>query len=284
MVMARVPSAWRTAAAAAAVCGCLGLTAQPASAGDGPAVVAHRGSSGMAPENTAAAIGLAIDQGADAVEIDVQRTRDGRLVSFHDCTLERTTNAEEVYPDRDSYRVSDFTWAQLRRLDAGSWFHEDYAGERIITVDEVISRVDGETGLLAEISPCAHDDGLAAGLAALLRDRPRYLRQALASHQLAVQSFKTDDARAFHRLMPRVPVGVLTAERPTGAELRDLAGWADQVNPRYTVTDRELVDRIHGLGMDVKVWTVDEPDVMRTMAGLGVDALITDFPQSMIQP
>ncbi|MGP3968934.1 glycerophosphodiester phosphodiesterase [Streptomyces sp. 6N223] len=272
---------------AASICLALALipTTGHAAEADGPDVIAHRGSSGMAPENTAAAIELAIDQNADFVEIDVQRTKDGKLVNFHDCTLERTTNVEELYPGRPSYRVADFTWAQLRRLDAGSWFHERYAGEPIITVAEVIRRVEGRTGLLAEISPCDHYDlSLPADFADLLADRPGYVREALAAGELGVQSFETDDATAFHELMPEIPIGFLDATRPTEGELVALSTWADQVNPQYTVTDQALVDRVHELGMDINVWTVNEPGAMRTMAGLGVDGIITDYPQSLTQP
>ncbi|WP_244209058.1 glycerophosphodiester phosphodiesterase [Streptomyces pactum] len=250
-----------------------------------PDVIAHRGSSGMAPENTAAAIDLAIDQHADFVEIDVQRTKDGTLVNFHDCTMERTTNIEEIYPDRPRYRVSDFTWTELRRLDAGSWFHPDHTGERLITVDHVISRIDHtRTGLLAEISPCGHYTDIATDLAENLRNKPRYLRRALAREQLAVQSFQTDDARQFHTHLPHIPIGLLDADRPTDTELTELSTWADQVNPQHTVTDQALVDRIHQLGMDTNVWTVNEPGTMREMAALGVDGIITDYPQSLTQP
>ncbi|MFH8974922.1 glycerophosphodiester phosphodiesterase [Streptomyces sp. NPDC017890] len=260
----------------------LAMTSTTAHADTGPDVIAHRGSSGMAPENTAAAVDLAVDQRADFVEIDVQRTKDGKLVNFHDCTMERTTDIEDVYPDRPRYRVSDFTWAELRGLDAGSWFHDDFSGERLITVDDVISRIRNTgTGLLAEISPCGHYTGIATDFAENLRDKPRYVRRALAREQLAVQSFQTDDAQEFHTLMPEVPIGLLDAERPTDSELVELSHWADQVNPQHTVTDQNLVDRVHELGMDINVWTVDEPGAMRKMSALGVDGIITDYPQSL---
>lgn len=246
-------------------------------------VIAHRGSSGVAPENTAPAVKAAIKQDADFVEIDVQRTKDGRLVNFHDCTLERTTDVEERFPGRPSYRVSDFTWDELRTLDAGSWFHETYAGERIITVREVITMVHGKTGLLAEISPCGHyaGTGLPAALEAELRSVRGYVEDAVADGELGVQSFEVDDAKAFKTLAPEIPVGVLDAERPTEAELVALSEWADDVNPQYTVTDSALVARVHELGMGINVWTVNEPGAMRTMAGLGVDGIITDYPQSL---
>ncbi|MFI0353881.1 glycerophosphodiester phosphodiesterase [Actinomadura sp. 9N407] len=259
------------------------VSAVPASAA-GADVIAHRGSSGVAPENTAIAVRTAIRQGADSVEIDVQRTKDGRLVNFHDCTMERTTDVEQRFPGRASYRVSDFTWDELRTLDAGSWFHERFAGERVISVRQVIGQVRGKTGLLAEISPCAHYEGLPDDLAGELRAVPGgYLRKELAKDRLGVQSFEVDDARRFHDLLPQVPVGVLDAERPTDTELVALSKWADDVNPQHTVTNQALVDRVHGLGMGINVWTVNEPGAMRKMLGLGVDGIITDYPQSLTQ-
>ncbi|WP_256976713.1 glycerophosphodiester phosphodiesterase family protein [Streptomyces sp. CS113] len=261
----------------------LAATSTTAQAATGPDVIAHRGSSGMAPENTAAAIDLAVHQRADYVEIDVQRTKDGKLVNFHDCTMQRTTDIEDLYPGRPQYRVSDFTWNELRRLDAGTWFHDDYAGERIITVDDVIRHIQHtRTGLLAEISPCGqYGTTIATDLADALRGKPRYVRTALARNRLAVQSFETDDARTFHAAQPDIPIGILDADRPTDTELTELSQWADQINPQHTVTDKTLVDRVHQLGMDINVWTVDEPGAIRTMARLGVDGIITDYPQTL---
>ncbi|OWA01243.1 hydrolase [Streptomyces sp. CS159] len=252
---------------------------------DGPDAIAHRGSSGMAPENTAAAIDLAVHQRADYVEIDVQRTKDGKLVNFHDCTMERTTNIEDLYPDRPRYRVSDFTWNELRRLDAGTWFHDDYADERIITVDDVIRHIQHtRTGLLAEISPCSqYGTTIATDLADALRAKPHYLHKALTRNRLAVQSFQTDDAHTFHTAQPDIPIGILDADRPTDTELVELSQWADQINPQHTVTDQTLVDRIHQLGMTTNVWTVDEPGAIRKMTNLGVDGIITDYPQTLTQ-
>ncbi|MFD8453230.1 glycerophosphodiester phosphodiesterase [Streptomyces coelicoflavus] len=278
----------RAAGVVVAVLSGLALAMTSTSAGaaaDGPDVIAHRGSSGMAPENTAAAIDLAVHQRADYVEIDVQRTKDGKLVNFHDCTMERTTNIEDLYPDRPRYRVSDFTWNELSRLDAGTWFHHNYAGERIITLDNVIRHIQHtRTGLLAEISPCSqYGTTIATDLANALHGKPRYVRKALTHRQLAVQSFQTDDAHTFHTAQPDIPIGILDADRPTDTELVELSQWADQINPQHTVTDQTLVDRIHQLGMDINVWTVDEPGAIRTMAALGVDGIITDYPQTLTQ-
>lgn len=255
----------------------------PAAAATDVTVIAHRGSSGIAPENTAVAVKTAIKQDADFVEIDVQRTKDGKLVNFHDCTMERTTDVEERFPGRDSYRVSDFTWAELQTLDAGSWFDEKYAGEPLITVRDVIDQVRGKSGLLAEISPCSHYTGLAEDLAVEFRSVPGYVDEALAAGQLGVQSFEIDDAKAFHAAMPDVPIGKLDGQRPTDAELVELSTWADQVNTSTNVTDEALIKRIQELGMESNVWTVNEPGRMRQLVGFGVDGIITDFPQSLTQ-
>ncbi|MQA78729.1 MAG: hydrolase [Streptosporangiales bacterium] len=282
--MPRVAAAALVACATAFVPVAAGNASPPG--GEDVDVIAHRGSSGVTPENTAVAIAKAIKQRADFVEIDVQRTKDGRLVNFHDCTMERTTDVEQRYPDRPSYRVSDFTWAELRTLDAGSWFDERYEGEPIITVRDVIRRVDRtKTGLLAEISPCGHyqGTGLPEDLVQELWSVPGYVDRALADGELGVQSFEPGDAKAFKDVMPEIPVGLLDAERPSDAELVELSAWADQVNTSTDVTDAALIARIQELGMTSNVWTVNEPGRMRQLIDMGVDGLITDFPQSLTQ-
>ena len=100
------------------------LLVQPATAAARPDVdiVGHRGASGVAPENTLASIRLALKQGADVIENDIMRTSDDQLVIMHDISLARTTDVEQVFPDRSPWNVSMFTLAEIKRLDAGSWF------------------------------------------------------------------------------------------------------------------------------------------------------------------
>ena len=129
-------------------------------------LVAHRGASAYAPEHTLAAYRLAIQQKADFVEQDLQITKDGVLVCLHDLTLERTTDVEEVFPDRFKFDpsesvasggqgtkhwyVSDFTLAEIKRLDAGSWKDPKYKGERVPTWQEAVDFVRGKAGLYPE--------------------------------------------------------------------------------------------------------------------------------------
>src|SRR5262245_39488132 len=125
-------------------------------------LVAHRGASAYAPEHTLAAYQLALDQGADFVEQDLALTKDGVLICLHDTTLERTTNVEDVFPDRfvedrsgpspvRRWPVYEFTLAEIKKLDAGSWFDHKFAGARIVTFQEAIDLVKGKAGLFPEI-------------------------------------------------------------------------------------------------------------------------------------
>ena len=125
-------------------------------------VVAHRGASAYAPEHTLAAYQLAIEMGADFVEQDLAVTKDGVLICLHDASLERTTNVEELFPDRVStqtiegktrkaWLANDFTLAEIKRLDAGSWFDKKFAGERVPTFDEAIALIRGKAGIFPEL-------------------------------------------------------------------------------------------------------------------------------------
>ena len=133
-------------------------------------LVAHRGASAYAPEHTSAAYELAIAQGADYVEQDLQVTKDGVLVSLHDPVLERTTNVEEVFPDRFRdvvvdgverriWLVKDFTLAEIKQLDAGSWFGAESTGATILTFKEAIELIRGRSGLFPELkNPQVYQD------------------------------------------------------------------------------------------------------------------------------
>ena len=124
-------------------------------------LVAHRGASAYAPEHTVAAYTLAMKQGADYVEQDLQVTKDGQLVCLHDLTLDRTTNAKDVFPGRSrtltregreltGWHVSDFTLAEIKQLDAGSWFDAKFKGQRILTFQEAIDLMKGKAGIYPE--------------------------------------------------------------------------------------------------------------------------------------
>jgi glycerophosphoryl diester phosphodiesterase len=239
--------------------------------------VAHRGASAYAPENTLAAVRLARTQGADVFEIDVQQTKDRKLVLMHDTTLARTTNVEQVYPDRAPWKVSDFTLAEIRRLDAGSWFGARYKGERVPTLAQVLKAMSGDRlGMLLEMKSPALYPGVEKRIAAALKRSPSWLRFDPSERRLAVQSFDWESVRRFHTEMPRVPVGLLGT--PKVADLPKLASFADQINPRHGDLTAAYVKQVHAARMDVLTWTVDDPAKMRKAAQLGVDGIITNKP------
>ncbi len=249
----------------------------PATAASAPLVVAHRGASAYAPENTVAAFELARDQGADMFELDVQETRDHHLVLMHDTTLGRTTDAEEVFPGRAPWRVGDLTLAEIRKLDAGSrfsrkaWFSRKHAGEPVPTLGEALRAMRGSgLGLLLEIKEPRLYPGIEARVAEEIGRDPAW------RGRVVVQSFDWDSMRRFHGLMPGVPIGLLGT--PRIAELPGLARFADQINPPYADVTEDYVRRVHRLRMKVLAWTVDDPAAVRRLIGAGVDGVITNRP------
>ena len=157
-------------------------------------VIAHRGFSGAAPENTLAAVRAAIEVGADMVEIDVTLTSDGHIVVIHDETLDRTTTG--------SGRVSDFTLAELQRLDAGGWFAPRFAGERIPTLDQVLDEIEGRILLNVEIKSEAVERGVVTKVASAIRKR------GMMEH-VVVSSFSPTALQQMHFEAPEIRSAVL---------------------------------------------------------------------------
>lgn len=245
--------------------------------------VAHRGASAHAPENTLAAVREGVAMNADMVEIDVQRSADGALVVMHDTTLTRTTDVEQVFPDRDSYAIADFTLAEIRQLDAGSWFDAEFAGERVPTLTETLAVLrGGDVGLLLEVKEPALYPGIEAEIATELgRDRwwllpaPSHL-----AHRLVVQSFDWASMERSQALLPRIPHGLLG--RVPEARIAEFAAWADQINPGYTTVDGTYVDEVQNAGLEIYVYTVNSAADMRAQIAKGVDGIITNYPDVLV--
>jgi glycerophosphoryl diester phosphodiesterase len=263
-----------------ALSGWLVATAGAAVAAPAPDVdnIAHRGSSGAAPENTLAAVRLAIAHRSDVVENDIQRTRDGELVIMHDTTLTRTTDVEQVFPARAPWNVRDFTLAEIKQLDAGSWFGPEFAGERVPTLAGWVNAVGQSAGMLLEPKAPELYPGIEQDLDKELRSLPVFER-ALKADRVVVQSFNHPWLRAYGDLAPDVPVGLLYGSRPTVADIQAAATWADQVNPALGVTDEPTVDAVRAAGMEIHVWTVNGGADMRRAVRWGVDGIITNYPQ-----
>lgn len=268
-------------------------------------VVAHRGASAYAPEHTLDAYRLAIEQHADYVEQDLAVSRDGALVCIHDRTLERTTDVESVFPDRfveeavggarvRRWLVADFTLAELKRLDAGSWFDARFAGARIPTFEEAIDAVRGKAGLYPELKDPSfyRERGVAPEklLAEVLR------RNSLPDERtpVIVQSFDEATVRGVAGVLPRVPrvwlVEANWADRvDSEAKVKAVAEWATGLGPnKQLVSSRpDLVRWAHAAGLTVTPWTFRastttmasvREEMAKFLYEYGVDAVFTDNP------
>lgn len=252
-----------------------GAAAQESGAAE-VATVAHRGAR-VAPENTLSAVRAALERGADMVELDLRRSRDGRLVLMHDANLRRTTNVERVFPRRRSYDVADFTYRQLRRLDAGAWKRDRYAGERIPTLQQAVRLLQRRrAGLVLELKSPSLYPGMVPEAARALGRIDGYLDWALPRDKLVVQSFDHAAAQGFKGEAPRVPVALLGT--PAVAELPALATWADEISASHRSVDAAYVAAVHASGMRCSVWTVNSAENMNASIDKGVDAVVTNRP------
>ncbi|MFE6496474.1 glycerophosphodiester phosphodiesterase [Streptomyces sp. NPDC057748] len=247
-----------------------------------PVVFAHRGASAYAPENTLAAVDKADALGFDWVENDVQFTKDGVLVVVHDTDLRRTTDVEEVFPDRTSWAVKDFTAAEIARLDAGSWFGPKFAGTRVPTLKQYLDRVErNRQKLLLEIKSPEIYPGIEKETLRVLRQKG-WLDRSHVKNRLVIQSFGADSVKKVHQLRPDVTTGFLGT--PAVADLPSYAAFTDQINPSYTSVSADYVDAVHALKgahgkkLRVNTWTVNDAATAAKVAGLGVDGIITNYP------
>jgi glycerophosphoryl diester phosphodiesterase len=239
-------------------------------------VIAHRGASATAPENTLSAVRAAVACGADGVEIDVRRSRDGEFVVVHDATLGRTTDVPRHRWRRSAPRVEELTLRQLRRLDAGSWKGPSFVGERIPTLADVMELVASTPArLLIEVKrPVGSRPRDLHDLAALLESAP------LPHRRITVQSFDCRVPRDLREKLPGVTLAVLT--RSIQGNLGAYSRWADQVSLHHKSLDRRTVDAVKGCGMHCVTWTVNDPVSMGRVLRLGVDGVITDHPDALI--
>lgn len=247
-----------------------------------PTVFAHRGASTEAPENTLAAVRRAHEQHITWVENDVQRTKDGALVVIHDATLNRTTDVEQVFPDRAPWRVADFTLAEIRRLDAGIWFAPHFSGERVPTLEEYLRLLDrDQQGLLLELKRPELYPGIEKETVDAL-EKAGWLDQAHLSGRLVIQSFDADALRRTHELRPAVVTGFLGS--PPVSRLKEYAAFTDQINPDAKDVTYAYVQAVHsvkgpdGKPLRMNAWTVDDLATAVRMAALGADGIITNRP------
>ena len=235
-------------------------------AGRAPLVVAHRGASAAAPENTLAAFDLALEQGARFVECDVHLSADGVPVVIHDETVDRTTDG--------GGSVADLTLAQLQALDAGRWLGPRFAGQSIPTLDATLALCAGKARVFVELKRGGGQALVDSALASI----------AASACDVAVISFGPDEVSAVAKSRADLPLGflvgrgrvlahgvpsVLTAATEMGATF---------ISPQHDVVDAAFVILAQRANLPVSVWTVDDPGRMNALSDLGVDAVTTNRP------
>ncbi len=291
--------------ACAATLLCVSIIAQERPTPATKRLIAHRGASAYAPEHTVAAYQLALTQGADYVEQDLAVTKDGVLVCLHDDTLERTTNVEEVFPDRATvdpatgqrrWLVMDFTLAEIKRLDAGSWFDPKFAGERVPTWEEAVALVGNRAGLYPELKspPLYRGRGIDMPAIFLRSLGPLGLENAPAS-RLIVQSFDPQALKDVTAANPRLARTFLIDGRQaaqwfSAGGMKEISTFATDIGPSKLILDRrpELVELAHAANLTVTPYTFTSrapgriADVTEEMkyflVELNVDAVFTDNP------
>jgi glycerophosphoryl diester phosphodiesterase len=244
-------------------------------------IVGHRGAPGQAPEETLASYRDALRDGADVLEGDVQLTSDKQIVLVHDDTLTRTTDVEEVYPDRAPWRVGQFTLAEIKKLDAGTWFASRYAGQRVPALRELLAAVDRRTGLSLELKAPANSPGVATLLARELNAAGLTDGGTLKSGAYRVQVHSRDQAalKEFHASAPKVQLSYLTGGRMLADdELAALAGWTVGVYAHPRVTGATDVKRANAKGLKVFSDPVDSPAEVSMAANQGYVWITSNLP------
>lgn len=230
-------------------------------------IIAHRGASGHAPENTLAAFKKALALGATFIETDLQLTRDARFVAIHDDTVDRTTNGQG--------KVHDQTLGVLRRLDAGSWFGSEYTGERIPTLEEILEFTKkNDVVFYLEIKPGGSWGGEHALVGAL--------RETGEAARVLVISFDPSILATLRKIEPTLMTGVLY-----DGQIADPIQSAVEVGARQIVVRGDLVtpamlEKARKKDLQVVCWTINNPAHIRMLVAAGVDGIMSDYPDRLV--
>ncbi len=236
-----------------------------------PSIIGHRGACGHAPENTLSSIRKAHDLGATWVEFDVKITADGEAVLFHDDTLERTTDGVG--------NMADFSLADIRKLDGGSWYSDVFAGEPIPTLVDAIGLLsDLSLGANVEIKPV---EGLETETAEVVcrvirdhwpQDKPLPL----------ISSFKDACLTVARDQLPECDRALLVLEVPDDWKSRAVKSACNAVHVWFEPLTRDQVAAMTGAGYPVRSFTVNDPDIAKRLLDWGVESIITNFPEKML--
>jgi len=237
-------------------------------------IIAHRGASGHAPENTLAAIKKALEIGAHAVEIDIHQTQDNRIVVIHDETLERTTTGIGS--------IKSKTYDELRKLDAGSWFAHEFTGERIPLLEEVFETIGDKAELIIELKNGSQVyPKIESNLWALIRENG-------FENSTVVSSSRVTVLNTLKKIAPSARLGKVIAPRelwrtffqPGSFFVKNgLINHLKELHPHWTFIDHHLMELAKSHDLKVIPWTLNKERKIRAMIDRGVHGVITDYPE-----
>jgi glycerophosphoryl diester phosphodiesterase len=229
-------------------------------------VTAHRGAAFTAPENTMAAMENAVNKLADYVEVDVQETSDGVLVLLHDNNLKRTTGYNR--------KIWDVTFDELETLDAASYFYkEEYAGEKVPTLDEVLDYCQGRMIVNIEVKSNNHNKDIVEKVVAMVEEKDM-------TDQCVITSMNYKFLQKVKELNPDITTGYVMSMTYGDVDKMEAA---DFLSVKYTYINEEFVKKAHSCGKAVHAWTVNTSYYMRRMLSLNVDNIITDRPELFVR-
>ncbi|NMA95011.1 MAG: hypothetical protein GX974_03135 [Clostridiales bacterium] len=225
--------------------------------------LAHRGASSYAPENTLAAFYKGIELGANGIETDLRKTKDGVVVLIHDETVDRVTNA--------SGKVSDFTFSQLLELDAGAWFSDRYAGERIISFQEFLHFF-GRKDIIFAIELKASD---------IEKNALELVRKYGVREKVTITSFNYEYLRNVREIDENIDIGYLVRKIDKGIIDILIEMKGNQICPAIANLEKADMDLARSYGLDIRAWGVKDEEHMNRALELGVDGMTINFPDKL---
>ena len=229
--------------------------------------VAHRGASGNYPENTLRAFQMALEIGVDEIEFDLRMTRDGHLVVMHDATVDRTTDGTGA--------IGELTLTEIRALDAGKVFGERFRGERVPTWEEALDLVQGKVKLNVHLKEGGNPDG----------EYERKVAKVLRAFRMvgdSVMACKDENVGLFAEIDPRIACRIFPNNRSPDDYIRSSVEMGLRtMQPGRDMTTPEFVQKAHESGLGVHVFYADTPEDMRTYIGMGVDGILTNYPEQL---
>lgn len=237
---------------------------------DMPLVIAHRGASAHYPENTIPSYVAAYESGADYLEIDLQLTKDGELVTIHDETVDRTTNGKG--------KVNSYTLSELKKLDAGSWLSPKFKGTTIPTLDEVFKRFGNKAKYYIEVKKPTKNKDMETKLLEVIK------RNNIKAENLIIQSFHMKSLEQIHQINPEIKLVMLYWKKnsiPT-EDLDKLKSFAFAIGMNHDLVTNQIVQEVHDVGLQLHVFTANTVDEIKRAMDLGVEGIFSDDPEKVL--